>query len=1249
MKKIYSGLFMLVLAVQLFGQNNIDNSFFDKVNYRGAFGTQDWTQGWANYDPQNTVYPAASMTVPASTLTTSTTWGESVVVGKQSFTNSRLQDVFFEQVNYIGAFGETDWTENWANFDPQNTVYGSTTVTVAAQTLAANTNWTASNIYLLDGFIYVPADVTLTIEAGTLIRGDKTHKGTIIVEKGGKLIAKGTKLKPIVFTSNQAIGTRAAGDWGGIILLGKSKINPSGGTSTIEGGVGRSYGGDVLDDNSGSLEYVRLEYPGVAFEPNNEINGLTMGGVGSGTSINYVQVSFSGDDSFEWFGGTVNAKHLIAYQGLDDDFDTDYGYVGKVQFAVALRNPNVADEAGDSNGFESDNDGTGSTAEPFTGATFSNFSMYGPAPTVTSTVSGFHKRGIYIRRNSRLSVYNSVFSGWVIGMQIKDATTQAAATANNLQIENCLIAGSKTKFFDSSFERTYFMDAARNNDTLATADALNAIDPFNLTGKPNFLYNPGFTYLLNGFVFVPSGITLTIKPGTIIRGDKTNKGTIIVEMGGKINAEGTVENPIVFTSNQAIGSRASGDWGGIILLGKSQINPTGGVSTIEGGVGRTYGGGASPILTDNSGVLKYVRIEYPGVAFEPNNEINGLTMGGVGSGTTIDYVQVSGSGDDSFEWFGGTVNAKHLIAYKGLDDDFDTDYGFQGMVQYAVAVRNPNIADEAGDSNGFESDNDGTGSAAEPFTKAIFSNVSFFGPKETLNTTASGFHKRGIYIRRNSRLSIYNSIIAGSVIGMQLKDATTQAAATANTLKIENTVIAGASSKFFEASFDRTYFTVANRHNDTLATNDLLMITDPYNATAPNFLPKTGSPMLTGSYWNIPAADINFVVNDGTTAIVGATITIGATTQTTNAEGKATFAAMEEGSYEYAVTATSYESKTGNVSISGVDVTETVSLVYIIPNADITFEVVDGTNAIAGAIVTIGATSKTTDATGKVTFEQLAPNTYAYVVEAADYKTKTGSVVLNGVNVTETVSLTKNEADKYTVLFAVRNSKTQLPVEAADVTLNEITVATDMNGFAAFDALTTGKYDYQVSKEDFEQVSSTVEVNDKDVVVNVLFKYLKYHIKFIVKDKDAETPVAGAEITIGSKTLTTDALGMATTEDLTAGTYSYTITKTDFETINSTIELIDNDVEVNVEFIYTDVTENANQAISIYPNPVSNELFIDASQEISELVVFDVTGQVVMKIVNQNRVDVSSLEKGLYFISISTIDGKVNSQRIVKQ
>lgn len=206
-------------------------------------------------------------------------------------------------------------------------------------------------------------------------------------------------------------------------------------------------------------------------------------------------------------------------------------------------------------------------------------------------------------------------------------------------------------------------------------------------------------YLLRGFVNVNPPAVLSIQAGTIIYGEKSSKGTLIINRGAKIMADGTASQPIVFTSQQPAGSRSPGDWGGIIIAGNASINVPGGTAVIEGGTGTVYGGGSSPNDDDNSGVMKYVRIEFPGIAFLPDNEINGLTLGGVGRGTTIEYVQVSYSGDDSFEWFGGSVNAKYLIAFKGVDDDFDVDFGFRGKLQFGFALRDPNIADISG-SNG---------------------------------------------------------------------------------------------------------------------------------------------------------------------------------------------------------------------------------------------------------------------------------------------------------------------------------------------------------------------------------------------------------------------------------------------------------------------------------------------------------------------------------------------------------------------
>ncbi|SIQ59536.1 hypothetical protein [Pontibacter lucknowensis] len=362
--------------------------------------------------------------------------------------------------------------------------------------------------------------------------------------------------------------------------------------------------------------------------------------------------------------------------------------------------------------------------------------------------------------------------------------------------------------------------------------------------EENFTMKAGTKYLLKGFVYVKDGATLTIEPGTIIMGDKNSKGTLIVERGGKIMAQGTKEKPIVFTSAQPAGQRAAGDWGGLIILGKAPVN-LGNNARIEGGVDREYGGTDA---NDNSGVLKYVRIEFPGIAFQPDNEINGLTMGGVGSGTTVDYVQVSYCGDDAFEMFGGTVNAKHLIAYKTVDDMFDTDNGYSGKLQFLLGISDPNMADVSG-SNGFESDGDAQGSDATPKTSAVFSNVSLFGPRATENTQFNSNFKRGMHIRRNSNIQVHNSLFAGWPTGLLLDGTKSQANATAGTLAIKNTVISGSQNALTVESgstFDvAAWFNAADKGNSVVADNASLNISGSFNQTArPVF---TGNSLQSGA------------------------------------------------------------------------------------------------------------------------------------------------------------------------------------------------------------------------------------------------------------------------------------------------------------------------------------------------------------------------------------------------------------------
>jgi len=381
-------------------------------------------------------------------------------------------------------------------------------------------------------------------------------------------------------------------------------------------------------------------------------------------------------------------------------------------------------------------------------------------------------------------------------------------------------------------------------------------------------------YMLQGFVFVKSGATLHIPAGTVIKGDKATKGTLVVTRGGKIDAVGTADKPIIFTSAQAAGARREGDWGGVILLGKSTVNATGGEAKIEGGLVPTAGGDEKTYIyyggtdvNDNSGTMKYCRIEFAGVPFSPDNEINGLTMGGVGAGTTISYIQVYRSGDDAYEWFGGTVNCDHLVSTYAWDDDWDTDNGFSGHVQFCLSQRYKTIADQSG-SNGFESDNDANGSTNTPQTKAMFSNMTVIGPiADATFTSYNANFQNGAQIRRNSAESIFNSLIIGFPIGVYIDD--TKGSYTLKNVENGSLMFAGniiAGCKTNWKGLAGTTYTSADSaawtgfksaaSNTTLTNSTDVMMADPNKFSAgvaaaligsPNFLLQTASPAMTGA------------------------------------------------------------------------------------------------------------------------------------------------------------------------------------------------------------------------------------------------------------------------------------------------------------------------------------------------------------------------------------------------------------------
>jgi hypothetical protein len=478
-----------------------------------------------------------------------------------------------EPTSYVGAFSPTGamWTDSWTNWDPQNTAYtDAATVVNVTTNITANTTWTTGKTYKLTGLIYVTNNATLTIQAGVVVKGVYTSTGTaLVITKGAKLNAIGTATSPIVFTSAKAVGQRAAGDWGGVILLGKASFNLNNGINNIEGitaSVNTEYGGGLTpddNDNSGTMKYCRIEFPGFVFSPNNEINGLTFGAVGRGTTIDYVQVSFSGDDSFEWFGGTVNNKHIVAYRGLDDDFDTDNGYSGVSQFCLGVRDPQISDNPAisTSEGFESDNNAGGTLVSPYTACIFSNCTLIGPKYRVTlpngGTLAGGYKRAARLRRASKQKIYNSIFLDFKEGLHVDGAAAETNALNDELKWKNNIIAGAATTPFlqvnspgtitvgnNASFNMTTWYNANGNQSLTSNAGILVA--PYDTTNAQNYAgldYRPGTgSPALNAASFTDAAIAaVTVAPvgSTPIVANLTYcKGTIAAQLTATLTTTG---------------------------------------------------------------------------------------------------------------------------------------------------------------------------------------------------------------------------------------------------------------------------------------------------------------------------------------------------------------------------------------------------------------------------------------------------------------------------------------------------------------------------------------------------------------------------------------------------------------------------------------------------------------------------------------------------------------------------------------
>lgn len=387
-------------------------------------------------------------------------------------------------------------------------------------TIFQSQTWSKDTVYLLRGTVYFPENYTLTIAPGTVIKGAGPERdpsgtnrpGALVIERRAQIIAKGTAAQPIVFTSAKAAGQRGYGDWGGLVLVGKSPINrlstlalPDGVRNTVQ-----LYGEPF--DNSGIVQYVRIEYAGAVqpTSPVTRLGGLTLIGVGAGTVIDHVQVSYSGGDAFAWFGGSSSAKNLFAYRTFDDDWTVDWGYAGNVQFGAALRDPDVADQSG-SNGFEVENYETDQTADvpavvPMNGYTqaapvFTNFSSFAfPATPVTTNSTkgtGAYRSAVYVRRNSAIGLYNSLFYGYPEGVRVESVSSATGLTGGSIDLRGVVLANTATLFTGvgaviSDQVLSYF-NTGRSNQVIASTDVASLLlgtETFSLSA-PNLLPQSG--------------------------------------------------------------------------------------------------------------------------------------------------------------------------------------------------------------------------------------------------------------------------------------------------------------------------------------------------------------------------------------------------------------------------------------------------------------------------------------------------------------------------------------------------------------------------------------------------------------------------------------------------------------------------------------------------------------------------------------------------------------------------------------
>jgi hypothetical protein len=791
--------------------------------------------------------------------------------------------------------------------------------------ITADTTWFTGQTVTLKQHIFVTGG-TLTVQPGVTVLGEAGS--SLVIGQNAKLNAVGTAAQPIIFTSAQPAAQRAPGDWGGVVLLGKAPINVMGGTEKVEGFPAQetrtTYGGTDAAHDCGAIVYARIEWAGFELAPDNELNGLTLGGCGSATRVDYVQVYRGADDGVEIFGGTVNIKHIVITEADDDGLDWDFGWNGKAQFVLVTQNQAVGNGA-----IEADSNRNSPNAEPRSAPTIYNMSLVGS--DAQPGLAGKKQFGMILRRGTAARIHNTIVTRFAdVSVDVDGEPSAAQATAGNLFIRNSIFwdnanlsdtwpsetdndmgfdeqahfraANWSNRFVDPQLRSTAILTpdlrpqagspaltggAAPPSDGFfdATATFVGALGTEDWTagwttfGAPlpgpidvnaeittDTTWRAGQTVTLKQHIFVTGG-TLTIEPGVTVLGEAGS--SLVIGQNAKLSAVGNPERPIVFTSAKAPGQRAPGDWGGVVMLGRAPINVMGGTEKVEGFPAQetrtTYGGTDA---AHGCGSLKYARIEWAGFELAPDNELNGLTLGGCGSATEVDYVQVYKGADDGVEIFGGTVNIKHIVITEADDDGLDWDFGWNGKAQFIVVSQNQTVGN-----GGIEADNNRNSPNAEPRSSPTIYNMSMIG--SDADPGMAGKRQFGLILRRGTGARIYNTIVtrfADIAVDVDGEPSATQAS--------QGNMFIRSSIFWDNANLNDTFpadIMSMGMQNDggfdefawcsaEMAANRFV---DPqlssYSLGAPNYTPRRGSPALMGGA--TPPSDGFF---DVTATFVGA-------------------------------------------------------------------------------------------------------------------------------------------------------------------------------------------------------------------------------------------------------------------------------------------------------------------------------------------------------------------------------------------